>query len=281
MKKSGTNELHGMGSFYGRTRSMQHRLFFDRLKTSQPAAGRPNGVPVFFMMPDANISGPVVIPKVYDGRNKTFFFFGFQRLHEKKVAQVDASVPSLGMRQGRFQLPRRERHFRPRFDHALVNGVWQRDPFAGNLIPASRIDPVARKVLDQDPWQLPNRAGSYTSTGASGNYLADEFARVFLNDYNWRFDHQFNPNNKIYYSWTDNKYIPGLQRPWNIRPDRGAFDVAAGFTAPSRNQNMSLGNTWIIKPTLVNDMRVGYNRRWAQTSVESYQQGWGSEARNS
>ena len=104
VKKSGTNELHGMGSFYGRTRSMQHRLFFDRLKTSQATATRPNGVPVFFMMPDANLSGPVMLPKVYDGRNKTFFFFGFQRLHEKKVAQVDASVPSLGMRQGDFTL---------------------------------------------------------------------------------------------------------------------------------------------------------------------------------
>ncbi len=100
VKKSGTNELHGMGSFYGRTRSMQHRLFFDKLKTSQATATRPNGVPVFFMMPDANLSGPVMIPKLYDGRNKTFFFFGFQRLHEKKVAQVDASVPSAGMKQG-------------------------------------------------------------------------------------------------------------------------------------------------------------------------------------
>jgi hypothetical protein len=71
VKKSGTNELHGMGSFYGRTRRMQHRLFFDKFTTSQL------GVPTFFMMPDANLGGPVVIPKVYNGKNKTFFFFGF------------------------------------------------------------------------------------------------------------------------------------------------------------------------------------------------------------
>lgn len=276
VKKSGTNELHMMGSFYGRTRSMQHRLFFDRLKTSQATPGRPNGVPVFFMMPDANVSGPVVIPKVYDGRNKTFFFFGFQRLHEKKVAQVDSSVPSLGMRRGDFNFTGANAIFDPATT-SNVNGAWQRSPFAGNLIPASRIDPVARKVLDLDPWQLPNRADSFTSTGASGNYLADEFANVFLNDYNWRFDHQFSSSFKIYYSWTDNKYLPGLNRPWNIRPDRGEFDAAAGHRSPSRNQNMSLGKTWIISPSLVNDARVGYYRRWAQTIVPSYQQDWGAK----
>ncbi|MFN7923935.1 MAG: TonB-dependent receptor [Bryobacteraceae bacterium] len=276
VKRSGTNELHGMGSFYGRTRRMQHRLFFDRLRTSQATATRPNGVPVFFMMPDANLSGPVYIPKVYDGRNKTFFFFGFQRLHEKKVAQVDASVPSLGMRQGDFNFPGANAIYDPATTR-FVNGSWLRDPFPGNRIAANRIDPVAQKVLGFDPWQLPNRAGSFISTGASGNYLADEFARVFLDDVNLRLDHQFSQNFKIYYSWTDNKYLPGLQRPWNIRPDRGEFDAAAGNKSPSRNQNMSFGKTWIISPSIVNDARVGYYRRWAQQTVPSYQQDWASK----
>jgi len=276
VKKTGTNELHAMASFYGRTRRMQHRLFMDKFRTSDPSPGRPNGVPVFFMMPDANISGPIIIPKVYDGRNKTFFFFGFQRLHEKKVAQVDASVPSPGMRQGQFNFPNANVIFDPATTRN-VGGVWMRDAFPGNVIPTNRIDPVARKVLEYDPWQLPNRAGSFNSTGATGNYLADEFANVFLNDYNYRFDHQFTQNNKIYYSWTDNKYLPGLNRPWNIRPDRGEFDAASGHRSPSRNQNMSLGNTWVISPTLVNDMRAGYYRRWSQVDVPSFQQGWGQK----
>jgi hypothetical protein len=86
VKKSGTNELHGMASFCGRTRNMQHRRYFDCARTSDPSPGRPDGAPVFFMMPDANIKEPVYIPGLYDGRNKTFFFFGYQRLHEKKVA---------------------------------------------------------------------------------------------------------------------------------------------------------------------------------------------------
>ncbi len=276
VKKSGTNELHGMGSWFGRTRRMQHRLFFDRLQSSQATSTRPNGVPGFFMMPDANISGPVMIPKVYDGRNKTFFFFGFQRLHEKKVAQVDASVPSLGMRQGDFTFAGAN----PIFDPAttrLVNGVWLRDPFAGNRIPLGRIDPVARKVLEYDPWQQPNRAGAFNSTGATGNYLADELAQVYQNDMNLRMDHQFSSAFKIYYSWTDNKFLPGLQRPWNIRPDRGVFDGSAGNRNPSRSQNMSFGKTYIFSPSVVNDARVGYYRRAGETIVPSFKEDWASK----
>src|SRR5262245_36100973 len=85
VKKTGTNELHGMASGYGRTRSMQHRLFFDKDRTSQPTATAPKGLPGFFMLPDANLGGPVVLPKLYNGRNKTFFFVGYQRLIEKKI----------------------------------------------------------------------------------------------------------------------------------------------------------------------------------------------------
>ena len=55
-------------------------------RPAQP--GAPDGVPAWFMQPDANVGGPIVIPKVYNGRNKTFFFFGYQKLIEKKIAGV-------------------------------------------------------------------------------------------------------------------------------------------------------------------------------------------------
>lgn len=265
VKKSGTNDWHGLASFYGRTRRMQHRLFFDRLRTSQASPGRPNGVPTFFMMPDANVSGPII-------RNKTFFFFGFQRLHEKKVAQVDSAVPSLEMRRGDFNNAAYNRIFDPATTRN-VGGVWMRDMFPGNVIPASRIDPVAQKVIGFDPWRAPNRAGGFTSTGATGNYLADEFARVFLDDYNLRLDHQFNPNFKIYYSWTDNRYS-GFQRPWNIKDETPDFDHVAGNFSPSRNQLMSLGKTWIVSPSVVNDARVGYTRRFSKLDVANYGKNW-------
>ena len=268
VKKSGTNDIHGMASWYGRTRNMQHRLFFDKLRTSQPTPGRPNGVPVFFMMPDANVSGPIV-------RNKTFFFIGYQRLHEKKVAQVDATTPTPEMKAGNFNFPGVTAN--PIYDPATTrrdaNGNWARDPFPGNLVPANRFDPVARNLLALNPWVAPNRAGTYNSLGPSGNLLADEFANVFFDDYNLRLDHQFNPNFKIYGSWTENRQN-GRGRPINIREDMGQFDASQGRDAPFHQRNVSAGGTWILSPTVVNDARAGYYRRVNTTSIPGFQDNW-------
>lgn len=277
VKKSGTNELHGMGSFYGRTRRMQHRLFFDSLRTSQPTPGRPNGVPTFFMMPDANLGGPVVIPKLYNGKNKTFFFFGYQRLHEKKVAQVDATTPTDLMKQGDFNFPGVAAN--AIYDPAttrLVGGQWLRDPFPGNRVPTARFDPVARKVLEFDPWVAPNRAGTYNALGPSGNLLADEFAKVFFDDYNLRLDHQFSTNFKIYGSYTENRQS-GFGRPINIKESRPEFDHSQGNWSPFFQRNLSTGKTWIVSPSIVNDARVGYYRRENKTVVPSFGQDWGQK----
>lgn len=268
VKKSGTNEFHGMGSWYGRTRSMQHRLFYDRFKTSQPTPTRPNGVPVFFMMPDANVSGPIV-------KNKTFFFIGYQRLHEKKVAQVDATTPSAEMKAGQFNWA----NANPIFDPAttrFVNGAWLRDPFPGNVVPTARFDPVARNLIAIDPWVAPNRAATYTATDPTSNLLADEYARVFLDDYNLRLDHQFNSNNKIYGSYTENRQN-GLGRPINIKDDMGMFDASQGRDAPFHQRNVSVGNTWIARPTLINDVRVGYFRRFNETTIPGYNDNWAAK----
>src|SRR6185369_1457506 len=213
VKKSGTNDIHGMAFWFGRTRMMQHRRYFDGKKTSEAFPGRPNGLPVFFMQPDGNLGGPIYIPKVYDGRNKTFFFVGYQRLHEKKVAQLFQTTPTLEMRQGIFAFPGVTTN--PIYDPSttrFVNGVWMRDPFPGNQIPVARMDPVARKVLEYDPWVQPNQPGSFTTTGPSNNVLADEYARTFFDDYNLRLDHQFSSAFKIYSSFTGNTQS-GFGRP--------------------------------------------------------------------
>lgn len=275
VKKSGTNELHGMGSWYGRTRRMQHRLYFDRFRTSQPQPGQPNGLPTFFMQPDANIAGPVMIPKLYDGRNKTFFFFGYQRLHEKKIAQVFATTPTAAMRQGDFAFPTAtvNQIFDPATTRRLADGTWARDPFPGNRVPLNRFDPVARKVLEFDPWVQPNIGGTFNALGPVDNLLANELALVFFDDYNLRMDHQFSTKFKIYGSYTQNNQS-GYGRPINIRADRAAFDHQQGNYNPFRQLNSSVGYTWVASPTIVNDSRVGYFRRRNDNGSASFGGNW-------
>ena len=269
VKKSGTNEYHGMASFYGRTRMMQHRLFFDRDRSSAPQPGRPNGYPNFFMQPDANFGGPII-------KNKTFFFVGYQRLHEKKVAQVSATTPTADMLGGNFNFPgvaNPNAIFDPATTRRNADGTWARDPFVGNIIPTSRFDPVARTLIGIDPWVRPNITGNFNAQGPSANLIGNEFAKVFFDDYNLRIDHQFSTNLKMYGSFTENRQN-GLGRPINIKENMGEFDASQGRNAPFYGRNISLGKTWIIRPTIVNDARVGYYRRHNVTEIPGYGENW-------
>ncbi len=272
VKKSGTNELHGLASDFGRTRMMTHRLFFDKFRTSDPQPGAPGGVPGWFMLPDANVGGPVVIPKVYNGRNKTFFFFGYQKLIEKKAAQVTTQDPSLAMRQGDFTFGGIGNPiYDPSTTRQLPDGTWVRDLVQNNIIPQSQIDPVARKVLALNPWASPNVPGSLLATGPVSNYLYNEKSRTFFEDYSGRIDQQFNPNFKIYGSYTYN-HQSGLGRPTDIVLKD--FDTNSYLT-PLTFQNYSVGATKIFGPTLINDARVGYFRGRNDKFVPSYNQNYG------
>ncbi len=81
VKKSGTNQLHGGGGTLFREGPMQHRRFM------QPATFEQTGNSLHFYQPDYNISGPVYIPKLYNGTNKTFFMFASQYLMERQGEQ--------------------------------------------------------------------------------------------------------------------------------------------------------------------------------------------------
>jgi hypothetical protein len=273
VKKSGSNEFHGMAADYGRTRSMTHRQFFNQYKTSQPQPGAPDGVPAWFMQPDANVSGPIIIPKLYDGRNKTFFFFGYQKLIEKKSAAMVGQTPTPAELAGDFSFgglgntlydPLTTRRIDP-------NGAWTRDPFPGKQIPLNRFDPVAAKIIAINPWQPPNSPGSFSSTGPVSNYTWESRSRTFFEDYSGRVDQQFNSQMKAYGSYTYN-HQSGFGRPVNIAIP--AFDATNGNLTPFTQQNASAGFTYIINPTLLNDARVGYYRPRNDTMVPSYGQNW-------
>src|SRR6266700_1216634 len=86
----------------GRTRIMTHRQYFNLNTSAQAQPSNPNGVPGFFMMPDGNGGGPVVIPRVYNGRNKTFWYSGYSKLIEKKTQAYTSVTPTPAELQGDF-----------------------------------------------------------------------------------------------------------------------------------------------------------------------------------
>lgn len=273
-KKSGTNQFHGTASDLGRTRSMTHRQFFNLYRTSDPQPGAPDGVPAWFMQLDASLSGPVSIPKVYNGKNRTFFFFGYQKLIEKKSTAFTSQTPTPALLGGDFTfggagLPL----YDPATTRQLANGDWARDPFPSRVIPINRLDPVYLKLLSFNPWQAPNTAGSFASTGPVSNYTWASRSRTFFTDYSGRVDHQFGPELKLYGSYTYN-YQSGIQRPTSIAV--ADFDGANGINAPFTQQNTSVGVTKLLGPSALNDIRVAFYRLRNDTFVPSFKKDWGS-----
>src|SRR4029079_10077948 len=98
------------------------------------------------------VGGPVYIPKLYNGRNRTFFFFSYEGGREGNGQSTTSSVPTARMRNGDFsEVP--ATIFNP-FSVRTINGVATRDPFPCNIIPQSLQDPVARNLMKY--WPEPN-----------------------------------------------------------------------------------------------------------------------------
>ena len=275
VKKGGTNSLHGTAADLGRTRAMTHRQFFNLYKTSDPQPGAPNGVPAWFMQPDASVSGPVYIPHLYNGKNKTFFFFGYQKLIEKKSAAYTSQTPTQALLDGDFTfggvgLPL----YDPLTTRQLPDGSWTRDPIPGNIIPKNRFDPVSAKIIGMNPWVPPNTPGSLTSSGPVSNYTYNAKSRTFFEDYSLRMDQQFSSDFKFYGSYTYN-HQSGLGRPTSLAVP--VFDGANGILTPFTQRNLSLGATKLFGPSSLNDIRVGYYRSRNDTFVPSYNQNWGQQ----
>ncbi len=258
VKKSGTNEIHGLLSDQFRTRSMQQRRFFDQYRNSQSQPGfLINPPPLIVQNPDANISGPVYIPKIYDGKNKTFFFYGMQMLIEKQGKQLFATVPTTAMLNGDFSFAGSGVTPNQIYDPdttAVVNGVWSRQPFIGNIIPKSRWSKVATTFLGLNPIGAPNVPGSWTNTGPSNNVQLGPMKITMYHSHTARIDHQFTPKIKAFTTYTYNQEW-GRQPPLAIT--NSLFDSTLNKGITYRNTG-SVGATWIVNPTTVNDIRLNY-----------------------
>ena len=271
--RTGTNSFHGLASGFGRSRMMTQRRFFDKCRNSQDDPAQGCAVTDYlFLEPDANGGGPVVIPHLYNGRNKTFWFVAWQHLIEKKVNQFYQNSPTPEMLNGDFRFGGIGRPiYDPATTRRLPDGTWARDPFPGNVIPASSFDPVAKKILSYNPWTPPNLPAAVTSAGPNNNMLDFEPSRTFLEDYLGRLDHQFNEKFKIYGSYSYN-HISGLGRPYLIRVR--AMDGDQGNLTPQTAQTYSIGQTYVINPSLVDDAKVGFYRLRNDKIVPSFMQNW-------
>jgi hypothetical protein len=252
VKKSGTNELHGLVSNLFRERPMQHRRFFQRERFEQV------GTTLRFNQPDANLSGPVYLPKIYDGRNRTFFMVAGQWLIERQGEQISYTVPTAEMLNGDFSFGGRSGVYAiydPRTT-SQVNGQWVRAPYAGNIIPKASWDGVATKFLSRKVWAEPNQTGTFTGTGFSDNLIASRQKTVDYFTYSTRLDHQLTQSLKTFFTWSYN-----TREGWtpNMSIKDPLFDDSARTTLEAQTTT-GLGGTWTVTPTMISETRLSYYR---------------------
>src|ERR1019366_1198389 len=138
--------------------------------------------PVTYHQMQGTVSGPVVIPKLYNGRNRTFFLLAIARHHEKSDEPQTGSVPDLNMLNGDFSFPLAAGGGYPIYDPKSMTQsgtTWTATVFPNMQVPKSRFDPVAVNFLALNPWKPPTTDGSQSRTGPSNNWIGETLYRAY------------------------------------------------------------------------------------------------------
>ncbi len=246
--KQGTNQVHG--SF---TANLTHSAF------NALAAGPPNavrGASVPGKVYNLTGGGPVYIPKVYDGRNKTFWFISAERSQPRDTNYFltqyinAASVPTAAMRNGDFS-----RYLAKTKPNLQLTNPLTGVPFAGNVIPRSSWNPAAIKAVDQfypspnisqvnDPdLPLQNLEYKYNETGT--------FSQWF-----WRVDQKITSKNTAGFTYNSRPLVETGQHAgwWGLLPTTGRY------YADRRAWDYAWRDTHVFSPTIVNEFKLGWYR---------------------
>ena len=186
--KSGTNQYHGNLFEFLRNDAFDARGFF--------AARTPISKQHDF---GGTIGGPIKIPKLYDGTNRTFFFASYEGFRYREGNRPSFNtIPLMEMYEGDFRgWTNAQNLMIPIYDPATTRpragGGFERDAFANNMIPKSRFSTVAKNYLGvRPPEMVPN------IPGPRNNYFRDTGSFTYpWNKYSVRVDHHINPNNRI------------------------------------------------------------------------------------
>jgi hypothetical protein len=253
--KSGTNDIHGTAYEFLRNNALDARRFFEAQR----------GV---YKQHDFgySVGGPVVLPKIYNGRNKTFFFTSAEWFRNRVGASSGFfGVPTPEMYQGNFSNwvdnnGNRLAIYDPATTRANPNGTgFIRDPFAGNLVPQARFSNFSRTVLQQIGTDiLPNNgAAPGTSDYVRNNYI--NTSGVILDPWTkWsaKIDHNITDKQRIAYLYNYGRH----QRAPGADGFPGLRGVAnTGRFGDQRSDVHRFTYNYTVTPTLVFYAYGGWN----------------------
>ncbi|MDZ4801579.1 MAG: carboxypeptidase-like regulatory domain-containing protein [Bryobacteraceae bacterium] len=261
--RSGSNQLHGSLYEYLRNSAFDANEFFNR------RAG--NGTPAFRMNQFGySVGGPVVIPGVYKGTNKTFFFTDYQGTRWRRGDTFLGTVPTELQRKGDFTQTLTQRGqqiviYDP--DTTRVDPAnparFIRTAFPGNVLPASRINPIGAKMAAYYP--LPNTTGD-PLTGTN-NFVNNAARAIEQANFGSRVDHNMGQAWRMFGRFSVN-------RSTLAQPDTFGNPATSGVGANGKlylnNYNAGFDNTVTLSPSSVFNVRYGFARFYWARNTRSY-----------
>jgi hypothetical protein len=236
--KSGSRDLHGTAYEYIRNDAVDAATFFGNLESQPKSPYRQNQYGV-------SVGGPLVIPKIYHGRDKTFWFFAWEGYRERQGQTQINTSPTQAERNGNFS-GLSNTLYDPLTGTLITSGPnagsINRQPFQGNIIPASRINPgIAFLVNAMMP--MPNLPGS------SNNYVNNQALANNRDQFDGRMDHYFSTKDSVFFRYIhqDVGQVTPEAYPTEIGEDR--YDV----------RNIAAGWNHIFNSTTVLEVKFGYN----------------------
>jgi hypothetical protein len=299
--KSGGNDFHGTGFAIIKNRVFDANTWFNNGYQAQNCVGVSHLNCAYALAKDSkfdyggSLGGPIRIPKLYNGKDRSFFFFAWEQYKLQLGGNAQSTVPTttggtsgLGEQSGDFSgilggatsvvnpctgLPVLQNQiFDPATSNTVVsatnpNGVPCRYPFAGNIIPQTRFSAASKAILAGLP--APNQTATPNLPyGFTNNYAMASVAPTANTTYTVRIDQTLGAKSKLFasYSSRDNYSLHGLNNlPANFNSGSYSQDFQTHYTRAGWDLS--------ITPTLLNHLNLGYNRTNSKNVSASFSQG--------
>ena len=250
--KSGTNAFHGSLYEFNQTSALAANQFFLNAAGQQQPVTRSNQY-------GGTIGGPVLVPKVFNGRDKLFFFLAHEGFKDSSPGVSTTAVPTTAERTGDFSALLSAGSGFQLYDPStavLSGGKITRQMFPGNLIPSNRTSSIAKAYLQYFP--LPNQPGK---ADGENNYVVPNPSLNNFASWVGRTDANIGSRNKLFFNLHESSYTNATADIFqNLATGQySGMDIWGGV----------LDDVHMISPTLVLDTRLGFTRSVASSFIKS------------
>jgi hypothetical protein len=254
--KSGTNNFHGTAYYYKQAPALFANNWFAN-------AGNQPRTEFDYDRVGGSFGGPVILPKLYNGRNRTFFMYGPEMFRDSRPrnngtpttlteankrgdfsALLNPALNPNNLANHPYQI------YNPFTRRQTAPGVYTADPFPGNIIPTSMIHPVSAALLGY--WPSPTTPGAADLAGRNNFQNPNLLEKTDYFNHTLRLDHNLTDSQRLAYRWSS------YDRDSNYNNYFGNLATGENFQFVSRATSLDYVNA--LSSSMVLNLRYGYNR---------------------